>query len=112
MATAALIFSSGSVLAQNDGLPKPSPVDPKRNIPEKIAPPEEGISTPAQKAPTSSAAPPETLSEKLSRTEGVLRPPRHMDPDVLVPAPVPNPGTTRVIPPPGTPGNPSPERPK
>lgn len=44
----------------------------------------------------------ETLSERLSRTEGVIKPPPSGTPDMTVPAPVPNPGTTPVIPPPGT----------
>ncbi len=46
----------------------------------------------------------ETLSEKLQRTEGVIKPPTNATPDMTVPAPVPNPGTTPVIPPPGSPG--------
>jgi hypothetical protein len=44
----------------------------------------------------------ETLSERLSRTEGVIKPPASATPDMTVPAPVPNPGTTPVIPPPGS----------
>jgi hypothetical protein len=44
----------------------------------------------------------ETLSERLNRTEGVIKPPATATPDMTVPAPVPNPGTTPVIPPPGT----------
>jgi hypothetical protein len=47
---------------------------------------------------------PQTLSEKLDRTDGVIRPPTDIAPDMSVPAPDPNPGTTRVIPPPGAPG--------
>ncbi len=35
---------------------------------------------------------------------GVIRPPAGMDPGIHAPAPNPDPGTTRVIPPPGTPG--------
>jgi hypothetical protein len=45
-----------------------------------------------------------TLSDKLEATEGVIRPPTTATPDMTVPAPVPNPGTTPVIPPPGSPG--------
>jgi hypothetical protein len=44
----------------------------------------------------------ETLSERLNRTEGVIKPPATATPDMTVPAPVPNPGTTPVIPPPGS----------
>ncbi len=45
-----------------------------------------------------------TLSEKLEQTDGVIRPPETASPDITVPAPVPNPGTTLVIPAPGSPG--------
>ena len=48
-----------------------------------------------------------TLSERLDRTDGVLKPPSGIDPGIHVPAPVPNPGTTPVIPPPGSFGSPS-----
>lgn len=52
--------------------------------------------------------PGETLSERLDRNSGVIRPPAAMDPGIAVPAPDPNPNSTPVIPPPGTPGgNPS-----
>ena len=109
--SAALISLTDLALAQPDPVPKPQVPDPKTTIPEKIAPPEEGI--PGRGPPPSTPAkPPESLSEKLSRTEGVIRPPTGIDPELKVPAPVPDPGTTRVIPPPGSPGNPSPERPK
>jgi hypothetical protein len=46
----------------------------------------------------------ETLSEELSESRGVIKPPPGIDPGIKVPAPEPNPGTTIVIPPPGTPG--------
>ena len=49
----------------------------------------------------SSSAP---LSDKLDRTDGVIRPPADIAPEMSVRPPVPNPGTTRVIPPPGSPG--------
>jgi hypothetical protein len=45
-----------------------------------------------------------TLSEKLEATEGVIRPPAKLDPEITAPAPVPNPRTTPIIPPPGSPG--------
>jgi hypothetical protein len=44
------------------------------------------------------------LSDKLERTDGVIRPPTNIAPDMTVRPPVPNPGTTPVIPAPGTPG--------
>jgi hypothetical protein len=46
----------------------------------------------------------EPLSDKLDRTDGVIRPPANIAPDMSVRPSVPDPGTTRVIPPPGTPG--------
>lgn len=51
-----------------------------------------------------SGRPGETLSERLSRTEGVIKPPENIAPDMRVPAPDPTPNTTPVIPPPGSPG--------
>jgi hypothetical protein len=58
----------------------------------------------AQQPKSETEAPQEDLSKRLDRTDGVIRPPDRIDPDIHVPAPQPNPGTTPVIPPPGTPG--------
>lgn len=44
-----------------------------------------------------------TLSDRLERSDGVIKPP-DVGPDMRVTPPVPNPGTTPVIPPPGSPG--------
>jgi hypothetical protein len=65
-----------------------------------------------KRVPAEKVQPRESLSEKLSETEGVIRPPEGIDPDIKVPAPVPNPDTTIVIPPPGTPGHPEQAKPK
>jgi hypothetical protein len=43
-----------------------------------------------------------SLSDKLARAEGVICPPRHVDPEIK--APTPPGGPTPVIPPPGSPG--------
>jgi hypothetical protein len=44
----------------------------------------------------------ESLSERLDQNDGVIQPPTDTTPDMAIrPA---DPGTTRVIPPPGTPG--------
>ncbi len=52
--------------------------------------------------------PGETLSERLDRNSGVIHPPAGVDPGIAVPVPDPDPHSTPVIPPPGTPGgNPS-----
>ena len=44
----------------------------------------------------------ESLSERLAETGGVIRPREDVAPDMAIRPP--DPGTTRVIPPPGTPG--------
>jgi hypothetical protein len=46
----------------------------------------------------------ESLSDRLGRSESVIRPPTTLNPDMAVRPPVPDPGTTPVIPPPGSPG--------
>jgi hypothetical protein len=74
----------------------PSPQN-NSTIPEKIAPQE-----PSSTGSTVGSG--ETLSEKLERSDGVIRPPSGIAPDMSAPAPVPNPGTTPVIRPPGSPG--------
>ena len=65
--------------------------------PEKVEP--QGSLNPQEPSSTGS-----TLSDKLEQSDGVIRPPETGTPDITVPAPVPNPGTTPVIPPPGSPG--------
>ena len=45
-----------------------------------------------------------SLSDKLQRSDGVIRPPDNGATDMKVPAPVQEPGTTPVIPPPGSSG--------
>ena len=106
----ATCFVAGFALsvAQSAAQPSPAPGDPHKTIPEKIEP--------APDARGSSGAAPgtsgETLSDRLNRHDGVLHPPETNAPDMRVPAPNPNPNTTPVIPPPGSPGNPSPVEPK
>jgi hypothetical protein len=46
----------------------------------------------------------ENLTEQLDRNKGVITPPATGDTDIYTEPPNPNPGTTPVIPPPGTPG--------
>lgn len=96
-------------LAQTGGgtTPQPSPAEPEQTIPEKVAPPGDAIPAPAP-----GTAQGESLSNQLQRNDGVIKPRPGIDPDIYVPAPNPNPGTTPVIPPPGSPGNPSDVRPK
>lgn len=61
---------------------------PQNTPPEKIAPSGSG----------------QTLSDKLERSDGVIKPPGNIDPGISAAAPVPDPGTTPVISPPGSPG--------
>ena len=82
----------------------PNMPDPKTTIPEKIRPSEPDT--------TGSIGSRENLSDKLNRSEGVIKPRRGIDPEIEVPAPVPNPGTTVVVPPPGSPGGDQRIRPK
>jgi hypothetical protein len=96
LATAAIgvAYSAG---AQTPILPpqqqSPNMPAPQSTIPEKVAPQD-----------PSSTGSTGTLSDKLERSDGVIRPPTGIDPDITARAPDPDPGTTRVIPPPGTPG--------
>ncbi|MDE2362866.1 MAG: hypothetical protein KGM42_09325 [Hyphomicrobiales bacterium] len=45
-----------------------------------------------------------SLSEKLEKSNGVVRPPPDVDPKMAKPAPNPHPNSMPVIPPPGAPG--------
>jgi hypothetical protein len=92
-----LLVATGSAALAQAPVPQqqaPNMPAPKETIPEKIAPNE----------PSTTGATGGTLSEKLEASDGVIKPPTNMDPEMAVPAPVPNPGTTPVIPPPGSPG--------
>jgi hypothetical protein len=46
------------------------------------------------------------LSDKLDASGGVIKPPPGVDPQIVKPAPVPEPNSTPVISPPGVPGGP------
>lgn len=88
-----MIAVAQTALAQPSDPSKPSsdqsiPIDPRQD----------------PRSTTTTARPGETLSERLGRTDGVIRPPTDLNPDMSVRPPVPNPGTTPVIPPPGSPG--------
>jgi hypothetical protein len=61
-------------------------------------------------APRLSGPGDQQLSEKLERSEGVICPPRGVDPEIA--APPPGGGKTPVIPPPGSPGGDQSVRPK
>jgi hypothetical protein len=96
--SAMLCGTLGVAFAQAPIRPPQAPNMPPtdQTIPEKIEPNEPSS--------TGAVGPNAPLSDKLEATEGVIRPPRNIDPEITAPAPVPNPGTTPVIPPPGSPG--------
>ena len=52
------------------------------------------------------------LSDKLDASGGVIKPPPGVDPEIVKPAPVPEPNSTPVIPPSGVPGGPPGPEPK
>ena len=54
--------------------------------------------------PNPAGKPGESLSDQLDRNHGVIAPPPTGDSGIHTEAPNPDPGTTPVIPPPGTPG--------
>ena len=87
-------LSAGGVAAQND----PSPATPPGNspVPDTGVPPKSG-----------------TLSDQLSRSEGVIKPPPATTVDPGIVKPTPNQGAPMVvIPPPGAPGGDPNVRPK
>lgn len=74
---------------------KPQPADPnmpstQNTVPEKIEPNSTGATG--------------TLSEKLNKSDGVIKPRSDVDPGMAATAPAPHGGTMPVIPPPGSPG--------
>jgi hypothetical protein len=87
-----------SVMLATGALAQTQPRDP--NMPNPNTVPAEKMAP--DMGTTGSTGSGETLSDRLSRTDGVIKPPVTGTPDMTVPAPVPNPGTTPVIPPPGT----------
>jgi hypothetical protein len=55
---------------------------------------------PSPSGPGASKQQGESLSEKLSKGKGVIKPEPGIDPRIVKPAPEPNPNTTPVLPPP------------
>ncbi|WP_293865364.1 hypothetical protein [uncultured Alsobacter sp.] len=110
VATAATVLFIGlgatSIQAQEASQPPtlPAKPNPQTTVPEKVDPP---LGTkPSDDPPTGS------LSRQLENSNGVIKPPANVDPEIHVPAPVPDPGTTKVIPPPGSPGSTIPVQPR
>ena len=92
-----------AALAQNpDVLKQPAPnMPPPDQMPAERVEPTPNGTQPNDPSTTGST---NNLSKKLEQSDGVIRPPENASPDITVPAPVPDPGTTPVIPPPGSPG--------
>ncbi len=92
-----------AALAQNpEVLKQQAPNMPAPNqMPAEKVEPDSNLSGPNGPSETGST---KTLSDKLEQSDGVIRPPANASPDITVPAPVPDPGTTPVIRPPGSPG--------
>lgn len=91
LAAAAL---AGAAAAQTSQQTAPNMPESKSTVPEKIDPPQTSIS----------GNPGQSLSDKLERSGGVITPQGNMDSGISKPAPVPDPGTTPIIRPPGEPG--------
>ena len=86
-------------LAQPNSAPASPPTPPLgRPVPPEIIKP----------IPTT----PRTMTAAPPPQNGVITPTQPVDPGIQAPAPVPNPRTTPVIPPPGTPGGQDAPRPK
>jgi len=89
-----LLLTAGAALAQT----APGAPGSKEVIPEKQAPP---ISQPSSDSDVKTGR---SLSNKLDESNGVIKPSGDVDPAMNKAAPVPNPNSTPVIKPPGTPG--------
>jgi hypothetical protein len=98
---AAIGFAGGTSLAQTaPGAPGGNQV-----IPEKVAPPV----TEPNGVPLATGRS-ESLSQKLDSSGGVIKPKPGVDPGIVKTAPDPEPNSTPVVRPPGTPGGaPGPE---
>mgnify|MGYP006278077101 CR=1 FL=1 len=59
----------------------------------------------AQDQPKPTLPPGDSTSERLKNADGVVKPPENVDPQIKAVPPKPDPNSTPVIPPPGTPEN-------
>jgi hypothetical protein len=98
---AGLFAAVGAVTAAAQS---PPVLDPPPGVPKNANPPSESTTPPP--VPGADPAPPDRppLSQQLKENDGVLEAPKSLDGEIVREAPVPNPGTTPVIPPPGSPG--------
>lgn len=88
------VFLSTAAFAQDPSVPqRGQDSDPKlppqsQQVPEKVRPDESGVGGP-------------TLSDKLQQSDGVIKPPSGVDPEIKTIAPDPSPNSMPVIKPPG-----------
>jgi hypothetical protein len=108
-AVLALFFTGLLGLAAAGASAQTAPGDPAGNetIPEKVRP---GPGT--EQGGSGIDDHEKNLSDKLDASGGVIKPPPGVDPEIVKPAPVPEPNSTPVIPPPGVPGGPPGPEPK
>ena len=79
-----------------------APLQAQTSTPVPPKPQSESTGPQDPRSTGSMSQPGENLSERLDRSDGVIHPPTDIAPDMAIRPP--DPGTTRVIPPPGTPG--------
>jgi hypothetical protein len=98
---AVVLAAAAMLLAPAIGFAQPAPAEPPPGD-IRTAPPEKIEPGPPIGSPESG----ETLGEQLDRTDGVIHPPKGIDPGLVEPPPLPPANTPMpVIPPPGTPQN-------
>ena len=106
----ALVLTALMGLGTAGAVAQIEPGDPSSNqtIPEK------DLSRPAKVGTQGDEPPPRkpNLSHRLDKSGGVIKPSPDVDPQIVKPPPVPDPNSTPVIPPPGTPGGPPGPEPK
>ncbi len=108
--SAALVVCSGTALLASTGWAQTPPPGNPATPPEVMEPPSENETPPAD--PSTGSKPKEPLSKALREGEGVLEPPKGVDPGIQKGVPDDFKGKTPVIPPPGEPGGNSDVQPK
>jgi hypothetical protein len=105
---AALLASMFAAPALGQGKP---PAEPGTAPCSPSQPPGSPGTTVGAGEPRSEVTPPENLSQRLARSDGVICPPSNVDPEMKLPTP-PAGNSMPVIPPPGSPGGDPTVRPK
>jgi hypothetical protein len=106
MRTARLIMGAAAcsvLLAPSAALAQTTPKAPQPAPPEVMEPPGEHKTPPADPS-TGNDEPKKPLTKELHEGEGVIEPPRGVDPKIEKTPPEGFQGNTPVIPPPGEPG--------